>query len=271
MRGLSGPQADRYAAEVRQAQAINKGQAEQRKSWENRVAQWNDPFSGIGKARRNMETSMAAATTSSNKGMRGAGEKIAAARQAAYEDLSKQHFGMPGGDRDDATRRYASDNALQGTQVQEAGQNQRADLGFRTAQQRAAIEGRRADSEITALGFQTRAAAQQEQLRNQIMQEQDPTKRQSAVQRMRDLSGTQQADPYLVVPGGQQVDEMGKPYNMPSSVFNRQSGQFVQQQKQGGAQPSANHLAALRANPKQADFFDQVYGKGSAARILGGG
>ena len=124
--------------------------------------------------------------------------------------------------------------------------------------------------EQEAQGFSSRAAAQQEQLRNQIAQEQDPAKRQSAVQRMRDLSGTQQADPYLVVPGGQQVDENGKAYNMPSSVFNRQSAQFVQQPAQGGAQPSANHITSLRANPKQADFFDQWYGKWAAARILGG-
>lgn len=147
--------------------------------------------------------------------------------------------------------------------MQEDGQNSRAGQTQGLALSKLAMEQE-------AQGFSSRAAAQQEQLRNQIAQEQDPAKRQSAVQRMRDLSGTQQADPYLVVPGGQQVDENGKAYNMPSSVFNRQSAQFVQQPAQGGAQPSANHITSLRANPKQADFFDQWYGKWAAARILGG-
>ena len=112
--------------------------------------------------------------------------------------------------------------------MQEDGQNSRAGQTQGLALSKLAMEQE-------AQGFSSRAAAQQEQLRNQIAQEQDPAKRQSAVQRMRDLSGTQQADPYLVVPGGQQVDEMGKPYNMPSSVFNRQSGQFVQQPAQKSA------------------------------------
>lgn len=106
-----------YAAEVRQAQAINQNQAAQRGSWENRVAQWNDPFSGIGKARRNMEVSMSGMTPYHHRGKGGTGEKLAEARQAAYGDLAKQHFGMAAGDRDDATRRHTSDNSLRGSEA----------------------------------------------------------------------------------------------------------------------------------------------------------
>lgn len=153
---------------------------------------------------------------------------------------------------------------LQREGMQQTGANSRSLMSAMLGQERLSMERE-------TQGYANRAAAQQEQLRNQVEQEQDPTKRRSLVQRMQDVSGKTQADPYLVVQGGQQVDENGRPYNMPSSVFNRQTGQFVQQPGQGGGRaPSDNHVAALRANPTQAHFFDQQYGKGEAARILGG-
>lgn len=62
VRGLNPAQAAQYASEVRGAQAVNRAQADQRKSWESRVAQWDDPFSGVGKARRNMEVSLSGMT-----------------------------------------------------------------------------------------------------------------------------------------------------------------------------------------------------------------
>jgi len=87
-------------------------------------------------------------------------------------------------------------------------------------------------------GFTNRRQSIVEALRSQVAQEPDPTKRRSIVQYMRDVEGTTaQADPYLVVPGGQQVDPAsGRAYNTPSTVFNRQSGQFVQQPAQGSGQ-----------------------------------
>ena len=81
------------------------------------MAQWNDPFSGIGKARRNMEVSMSGMTPHGQRGKGGAGAKLAEARQAAYAELAKQHFGMAPGDRDDATRRHTSDNSLRGSEA----------------------------------------------------------------------------------------------------------------------------------------------------------
>ena len=141
------------------------------------------------------------------------------------------------------TARYQSDNSLAGTQEQASASRYSTDAQAATAQQRNAVdmqrarfEGAKAGQEMTARGFDIRAAAQQEQLRNQIAQEKDPAKRQSVVQRMREMQGTQQADPYLVVPGGQQIDPTSqRAYNTPASVFNRQTGQWVQQPGQGGA------------------------------------
>lgn len=152
---------------------------------------------------------------------------------------------------------------LQREGMQQSGANRRSLMSNMLDQEKLSMERE-------TQGYANRAAAQQEQLRNQVEQEPDPTKRRSLVQYMQDVSGkTQQADPYLVVPGGQQVDEMGRPYNTPSSVFNRQTGQFTQQPGQGASTPDAA-AAALRADPKRAAEFDRKYGAGSAQRVLGG-
>jgi len=92
---------------------------------------------------------------------------------------------------------------------------------------------------VTA-GYANRAAGQAEQMRNRIMTEQDPARRRSLVDTMMAMEGKQtQADPYLVVPGGQQVDALsGRAYNTPSAVFNRQTGQWVQQPGQSGNLPA---------------------------------
>jgi hypothetical protein len=76
-------------------------------------------------------------------------------------------------------------------------------------------------------------------MRDRIMNETDPTRRRSLVDTMMAMEGKQtQADPYLVVPGGQQVDAVsGRAYNTPSTVFNRQTGQWMQQPGQGAQQP----------------------------------
>lgn len=248
--------AAQYSREVQQAQAANAAGGENARNVQNRMDQ-----------EKNLRKLDIKASSAGSRI-----ERLTA--QKAYNAALEQDAGFRAGadagsvartqnEGGSARERMQQTGATERAQAQEAGTNARFDQTQGLAQQKFGMEQE-------AQGFISRAAAQQEQLRNQIAQEQDPAKRQSAVQRMRDLSGTQQADPYLVVPGGQQVDENGKAYNMPSSVFNRQSAQFVQQPAQGGAQPSANHITSLRANPKQADFFDQWYGKGAAARILGG-
>lgn len=121
-------------------------------------------------------------------------------------------------------------NALVRAAMEQQGQNQRAGM-------QAGLTQQRLDMDRETQGYGNRTNRLVEAARNQVAGEQDPTKRRSLVQYMRDIEGaTQQSDPYLVVPGGQQVDPTsGRAYNTPSTVFNRQSGQFVQQPAQGGA------------------------------------
>ncbi|WP_232533413.1 hypothetical protein [Delftia acidovorans] len=121
-------------------------------------------------------------------------------------------------------------NALVRAAMEQQGQNQRAGM-------QAGLTQQRLDMDRETQGYTNRTNRLVEAARNQVAQQQDPSKRRSLVQYMRDIEGgAPQSDPYLVVPGGQQVDPTsGRAYNTPSTVFNRQSGQFVQQPGQGGA------------------------------------
>lgn len=113
-------------------------------------------------------------------------------------------------------------------QMQEVGQNNRFGQTQGLARDKFGLEQE-------TQGIQNRDASLISAMRAQIAQEKDPAKRQSVVQRMREMQGTQQADPYLVVPGGQQIDPTSqRAYNTPASVFNRQTGQWVQQPGSGG-------------------------------------
>nr|WP_312375012.1 hypothetical protein [Delftia acidovorans] len=121
-------------------------------------------------------------------------------------------------------------NALVRAAMEQQGQNQRAGM-------QAGLSQQKLDMDRETQGYTNRTNRLVEAARNQVAGEQDPAKRRSLVQYMRDIEGgTPQADPYLVVPGGQQVDPTsGRAYNTPSTVFNRQSGQFVQQPAQAGS------------------------------------
>ncbi|MBV8247420.1 MAG: hypothetical protein JO200_03125, partial [Comamonas sp.] len=111
---------------------------------------------------------------------------------------------------------------LQREGMQQAGADRRSLVSAMLDQQKINQAGE-------AAGYTNRTNKLVEAARNQVATEQDPTKRRSLVQYMHDIEGkTTQADPFLVVPGGQQIEpNSGKAYNTPSTVFNRSTGQFV--------------------------------------------
>lgn len=168
---------------------------------------------------------------------RNKGEEMMAnkARQARIAGVQAAIGSQMKGAQEADTERYQSDNTLAGNlgteQMRQDGANQRS-----LAQM--ALEQQRDRTAAAQWGAENRGKSLVQAMQEQIAAEQDPAKRQSIVQRLRDMQGGQTADPYLVVPGGQGVTEDGKPYNMPSSVFNRQTAQFVQQpQGQGRGLP----------------------------------
>ena len=265
VRGLNGPQADKYAAEVRQAQAINQGQAEQRKSWENRVAQWNDPFSGVGKARRDMEVSLSGMTPYHHRGKGGAGEALTAARLAAYGDLSKQHFGMAAGDRDDATRRHTSDNTLRGTEMQEQGGTARARLMEAGRNDRFGQEqGLARDKfglEQTAAGYQNRGAQRIEKAQQDLEAAGDnPAKQRSARQRLLGLMGKQDDDAWQGIALQGATDAHGNKTEGVLAALNKRTGD-VRRLDQGAQQPSAAPAEGTRVRGKDGKMYVVKDGK----------
>ncbi|WP_404299793.1 hypothetical protein [Alicycliphilus denitrificans] len=244
VRGLNPSQAAQYASEVRGAQAINRAQAEQRKSWESRVAQWDDPFSGVGKARRNMEVSLGSMTPYHLRGKGGPGEALQAGRLAAYNTLQKEHFGMVAGDRDDATRRYQSDNTLQAENLQQAGANTRAAFSAMSDAERNQIARGRLAMEQTAAGFQNRTAQRIENAQVAFENASTPEQQRSARERLLALSGKSEGELWAHSPGGQVVDPKTQQLiTQPGVIYNRRTGET---RADAGGQDAAQAMPSSR-------------------------
>lgn len=250
-----------YDAEVQRAKNINADEAARNNSVGARMQRLADPFTAEGRAMRNLQMNI-----DSSVDRKGRPTAETAALLAQSKAMSDGYLAEPNQQR-------TIEAGLEREGMQQAGANARARLSSGIDQQRVNLASSELGLKRETQGIANRLAAQQEQLRGQIAAEQDPGKRKSLVQRLMDFEGkTQQADPYLVVPGGQQIDPVTqRAYNTPSSVFNRQTGQWMQApQVQGGTAPSENHVAWLKQNPGQAANFDQIYGVGAAKRALGG-
>lgn len=123
------------------------------------------------------------------------------------------------------------DGGLQREGMQQGGANRRSMVQAMLEQQRINQAGETA-------GYANRAAAQQEQLRSQLVSEQDPARRQTIAQRLRELQG--QAEPPAfkshVIPNTRNVDgstTMGGVYQENTRTG---EGRWVPQPGQGGAQ-----------------------------------
>ena len=131
------------------------------------------------------------------------------------------------------------------------------------------LAGQELGIKLEAQGFQTRAAKRQEELQARYEAAKTQEERAAIAQQIRDLSGKEIPNRFTVVPGGQAITEAGVPYTQASRVFNNQTGQFVDQPASAVPAPPQNHINALKKNPDQAAMFDEIYGKGAAARYLG--
>lgn len=181
------------------------------------------------------------------------GFRLAPGVNAEYQSIETQRMRDAG--QDPASLKRAAEFRLE--QARQNGQNQRSLIQAMLDQERQAQNYGLARDKFN-LDSQTQGIANQgasllQRMREQIANEPDDTKRTALGQRIREIQGGQTADPYLVVPGGQQIDDVsGKAYNTPSSVFNRQTGQFVEQQKQGWAQGAV-------PPPKESLVSGQIY------------
>lgn len=242
MAGMTVEQRLQYTKEVQAANASTRAsQITQDMQGPKHLRDWNDLRSPLGIARRNLEFDMKNGPidrTLSGRGGAGSGGNSIAQQAAAsaYGQLAANSFKGDGVTEFDR-QKYADGQARQQMLDQHGMDKDGARLG---------MDQREAD-------LRARSAQRTDALQEQIAQERNPIRRQHLVQQLREVQGqAQQADPYLVVPGGQGVTADGKPYNMPSAVFNRQTQQWVQQPGQGGAvQPIGQNAQAIsiRDNP----------------------
>ena len=104
-----------------------------------------------------------------------------------------------------------------------------------------------------AQGFQTRAASRLEDLQNSYIAEQDPAKRSSIVQRMRDLQGKDAPPTFKshVMPNIRNADGSTTLGGVYQENLRTGGGQWVQPQGQGGAVPidQSQQAIAIRDNP----------------------
>ena len=126
---------------------------------------------------------------------------------------------------------------LQREQMQQDGANQRERP--RTMMDAVRLDMERKNQELTNRPRNLVVALQEK-----IAAEQDDARRNGMVQRMRDIEGRNtEVDPYLVVPGGQQLNENGQAYTAPSAVFNRRTGDWLRQ-------PGVAQLPSIDQNPQ---------------------
>lgn len=192
-----------------------------------------------------------------------------AAYQAALQTDSALRQAQPGLDAE-TMRQNAGlmrEDMQQSGGVQREAMQQAGETG-RTGM-RLGIEQQRLQGEAEARGFKTRAQRQEEQLRNTLLDPNaTPQQKQQAQQSMRAIRGDADPSPWkvTVTPAVKNADGS----TSQGSIIRHNAVTGEVQQVEGGntAQPSANHIAALRANPGQAAMFDEIYGKGAAARVI---
>lgn len=157
--------------------------------------------------------------------------------------------GVMEGDKRDATARYQTDtNAAaqrETAAMREGGETLRSLERERGANERAAAANQIQQQEVgirrEAQGFKTAALRRQEALQARYEAAKTPEERAAIAQQIRDLSGKQEPqNRFTVVPGGQEWDAAsGTMRNVPARVLNNQTGQFVDGERQAGAQPQA--------------------------------
>lgn len=175
------------------------------------------------------------------RGGQGGGSPDVAAYQAALANDLALKAGQPAAD----VAAMRENAGIQREGMQQDGATTRTGMTEQGANTREAGRNALATGELglrrEAQGFQTRAAQQQEQLRNVILDPKaTPAQKRQAQESLRALGGKAEDNRFTVVPGGQEWDATaGAMRNVPARVLNNQTGQFVDQAKTSNANPYA--------------------------------
>lgn len=208
----------------------------------------------------NMATSASSITNSSRWGGHRANQNpsVMAFMLAQQADLAAQ------GKQPDMEMQVTGLNAgLEREGMQQAGADRR-DM------RRGLVDMARLQGEQETQGFANRAAGQQEQLRNTLLDPNATPEQRAVAQRsLAALSGKTAADRMQTVNLPDTTTDMGAVVRGGQALIRTLEDGSVQQVPIGAQQQiPANHIAALRSDPKLAAQFDAQYGAGASQRHL---
>ena len=230
-------------------------------------------------ARNNLRNASVSASSITNNGGKfdrsGPGDSAAMAEyKAALATDQALQQAQPGADI--TAMRENAGIQREGMQQQGAttrtGMQERGSMGRTMAQ--AALEQQKINQAGESQGFANRAAAQSEQLRSVLLDPNaTPEQRKVAQRSLSALSGKTAADRMQVVNLPDTDNGQGQVLKGGQALVRTLEDGTVEQvpigTQRGATAPLANHVAALKANPKQAAQFDEIYGPGAAARAIG--
>ena len=186
-------------------------------------------------ARKALENAATSASSITNNGGKfdrsGPGDSVAMAGYKAALATDQASQQAQAGLEQTAMR---ENGGLQREQVQQTGANERSARGFQVDSRRADIEGKRANSEIEARGFQTRALQQQEQLREVLTNPNStPQQKAQAQGALQALSGKGDSWKAVALQGG--TDAQGNKTESILGAVNERTGEMKRMDGQGGA------------------------------------
>lgn len=225
---------------------------------------------------KNLETSASSIMNTERWGGRGASHNPAVQN---FVDASRADLAAQGKVPEMQLKTNEINAGLKRTAMAEAGADRRAkgqiELGkgqLALGAQRNSIDAQRASSDERLREPQIRAAERMGHMQETLLNAKTPEEQAAIAAQIRAYSGKEdQPNRFTVVPGGQEWDTKANVMrNVPASVLNNQTGQFVDRGGQMPASaPSENNISVLRANPGLKAEFDLKFGAGAAARYLG--